>query len=219
MVEVDDGLEVGGGDVKGGERDGIDEAGDAATEIVNEGDGIGGEEFLLGAGAFEVMGEIELGVFPEKGLKAEKEGKALPQGFIDAEAEEFEEFGGAEEEDGEEVAGFALAVSEEADEIKGGMSDFLAFIEDEQAIDGGEIFEGGLEKADGGGFGKSRLEVKLVSEGMEHILFAEVGKGDIETAVGIGIKGFGEGGDERRFAGAGGSGEDGEAAALEESGE
>jgi hypothetical protein len=163
VIEGDDRGVLSGGFFEGGKGEVVDESGEAGAEVVDFVDGLVVDEVLMGAGGGEMMTQVEGGMGAREWGDDNEESDALAQGFMEAEAELLEERVGAGENDGEEIFTVEMEIGEKPDDLESGMGNFLAFIENENRVDGIKFFEALLKLPEHGAFRGGGFEIEMVT--------------------------------------------------------
>jgi hypothetical protein len=201
---VEDLFVLGGAEEEGAAAEVVDLASNSLGVVVDAADEAVAEDLGLGIGAQVVA-----------------DGDALAESFEGGETELVGEVGLAEEDEGEEGSGIHVVVEEETElveELRGEQVGFIDDEEDEAAL-AGEVGEGGAElreetRETEGGLDLESQE-NLAIEGGD----GEVGVGEVDDGVDVGVEGVGEGADGGGLAGADIAGDESRDALLEGEGE
>jgi hypothetical protein len=218
---VEDLFVLGGTEEEGTAADVVDLASNSLGVVVDAADEAVAEDLGLGIGDAEVMLDVSGGLFEVEGAQVVADGDALAEGFEGGETELVGEVGLAEEDEGEERSGIHGVVEEETELVEELWGEQVGFVDDEEdeAALAGEVGEGGAELRE-----KTReTEGWLDLESQEDLAIegddGEVGVGEVDDGVDVGVEGVGEGADGGGLAGADIAGNESREVLLEGEGE
>jgi hypothetical protein len=179
------------------------------------------EELVLVTSNAEVVLDVSGGFFEVERSEVVADGDALMEGLVRGEAELVGQVRLAEEDEGDEGSGVHLVVEEEAQLVEELRREEMSFVDDQQdvAAFASQIVEGVAELREEADEVKGRFDLKgekdVVVEGGD----AEVGIGEIDDGIDVGVEGVSEGADGSGFAGADVAGDEGREALLKGEGQ
>jgi hypothetical protein len=218
---VEDLFVLGSAEEEGAAADVVDLASNSLGVVVDAADEAVAEDLGLGIGDAEVMLDVSSGLCEVEGAQVVADGDALAEGFEGGETELVGEIGLAEEDEGEERSGIHVVIEEETELVEELRREEMGFVDDEEdeAALAGEVGEGDTELREEAREAKGRFDL----EGQENLAIeggdGEVGVGEVDDGVDIGVEGVGEGADGGGLAGADVPGDESGEALLEGEGE